>query len=204
MIETPVLNLLITNAFTGKTTWLQASQLYPVSEFVDAFYRTRAAMQRNIDDLTDEQVAYSTDSNPIWSLSETITHIIYSQNGYHNFLLDLSASPTHHLLEAAKGFGEGAKPGQPADDLRRALRDATDRIHQLIDETLPVHDPALHNMNPLFGRVNYSTVVLLLCAHEVDHVRQAIVMRRLSHNYTNRSAHLPTLPKSTPSQKSDS
>ncbi len=196
MIETAALNLLITNAFTGKTTWLQASKLYPIADFVDAFYRTRAAMQRNLDDLNDTQVAYATSSNPIWSLSETITHVIYSQNGYHNMLLDISATATPHLLEAARGFGEGAKINQPAEDLRLILREATERIRQMIDETLPTHDPTLLTANPLFGQVNYPTLILLVCAHEVDHVRQAILMRRLSHNYTNRDVQLPSPPSS--------
>ena len=114
-----------------------------------------------------------------------------SQNGYHNLMLDLTASFMPHLAEAAKGFGEGAKPNRPADELRRVLSEATDRVRRLIDETKAQADPAAIVPHPLFGTINWGTVVLLWYGHKVDHVRQAIFMRRLSHSFTDRSVALP-------------
>src|SRR5262249_48835291 len=145
--------------------------------------------------LSDTQAAYATDTNPIWSISETVTHLIYSQNGYHNWLLDVTVSYMPHLVEAAKGFGQGARPNRPAEELRLALRIGTDRIREAIDITRPTLDPKRVVPNPLFGEVDYTTLILLLCAHEVDHVRQAIIMRRLSRNFTDPGAQLPPTPE---------
>jgi hypothetical protein len=192
MLDIKVLNQLVYDAFTGKITWLEASRMYPVDEYIDAFYRTRATMQRTIDDLTDEQVAYATTTNPIWSISETVTHLIYSQNGYHNSLMDMSVLYMPHLSEAARGFGEGAQPNKPAIDLRTALREATERIKIAIQTTQPKHDPKIVAPNPLFGNVNYPTLILLMYGHESDHVRQAILMRRLSRNFTDKQVALPS------------
>ncbi|HVO43396.1 MAG TPA: hypothetical protein VMT34_12265 [Aggregatilineales bacterium] len=79
MIEQAVLSQLLNDAYTGKITWLQASRLYPIDDFIDAFFRARARMQSTIADLTDALAAYTTDTTPIWSISETVTHLIFSK-----------------------------------------------------------------------------------------------------------------------------
>ncbi len=180
MIETAPLNQLIFDAFTGKTTWLWASGRYPLAEFIDSFLRTRATMQRTLERLTDAQVAYQAPGIPTWSLSETITHLIYSQNGYYNQLLDVTGLQLPHLVEAARGYGEGARQNVPAQTLREGLQKATTFIEEGLEKTRGSYDPKLIVRNPLFGEATYVTWVLLMLAHETDHVRQAIVMRRLA------------------------
>ncbi len=180
MIETAALTQLVFDAFTGKTTWLWAAAQYPLDEFVDAFRRIRATMHKTMDGITDAQAAYQTDSVPTWSLSETITHLIYSQNGYYNGLIDLTRTPLAHIAEAAKGFGEGAKRGVPAAELRDNLQKATVSINEGIEKTRGNHDPARIENHPLFGPINYNAWILLMLGHEMDHMRQAIVMRRLA------------------------
>lgn len=85
MIETATLNQLIFDAFTGKITWLTASRQYPLDEFITAFSRTRATMQKTLDGLTDAQVAFQAPSVPTWSLSETVTHLVYSQDCFQSY-----------------------------------------------------------------------------------------------------------------------
>lgn len=180
MLDTQSLNQLIFDPFSGKMTWLEASRKYPLDDFIQAFRNTRAAMHRTIADLTDGQAAYHDPNTSIWSISETITHLVFSQGAYHNFLLDITDSTLPHVVEAARGFGEGARQGMPAQELRRILNAATERINDVLEQTRHSYDPTRKTRNPLFGEVNYEAWVLLLLAHEVDHVRQAIVMRRLA------------------------
>jgi hypothetical protein len=180
MIETANLNQLLLEAFSGKCTWLEASTKYSLEEYIEAFQRTRAAMKKTIADLTDAQVSFSIQQNPIWSISEMVTHLIYSQNFYYNQLLDITTSELPHIVEAAKGFGEGAKVGRPAIELRADLDKATVLIEEVIEKTHKNNDPnkITDTGRNFFGKVNYQTWILLLLGHETDHVRQGILMRR--------------------------
>ena len=105
---------------------------------------------------------------------------VYSQNFYYNQLLDITTSELPHIVEAAKGFGEGAIVGRPADELRENLLKATGVITDAIAKTRMTYDVTrITDTGPrFFGKVNYPTWILLLLGHEVDHVRQGIVMRR--------------------------
>src|SRR5258708_4051727 len=180
MIETAALNQLLLEAFSGKITWLEASTRYPLEAFIDSFHKTRAVLQKTVEGLTDAQVAFVIHGNPTWSISEMVTHLIFSQNFYYNALLDITTSELPHIVEAAKGFGEGAKTGIPAAVLCENLSKATSVINNAIAQTRTTYDPArITDTGPrFFGRVNYPTWILLLLGHEVDHVRQGIVMRR--------------------------
>jgi DinB superfamily len=178
MLDTTALNQLLLDGFSGKITWLEASTHYSLEEFIEAFKHTRDLMQKNIAELTDAQVRFVIIGNPTWSISEMVTHLIYSQAAYHNFLLDITGSELPHITEAAKGFGEGAKEGIPAGELRENLAKATVQIYEAIELTRAKNDPSNITSNPLFGRCNYQTWILLLLGHEVDHVRQGVVMRR--------------------------
>src|SRR5258707_10544821 len=175
MIETSVLNKLLLDAFSGEITWLEAATHHPLDEFIDSFFRTRAVMQKTIADLSDAQVAFIVPGNPMWSISEMVTHLIYSQNGYYNLLLDLAnTTELPHIVEAARGFGEGAKRDVPAAELRENLQKATDIIKEGIEKTRAKNDPTVMRESGLFGKVNYQTWLLLMLGHEVDHVRQGI------------------------------
>jgi len=79
MLDTQALNQLLLEGFSGKITWLEASTRYSLDEFIEAFKRTRDLMQKTIADLTDSQASYVIQGNPTWSISEMVTHLIYSQ-----------------------------------------------------------------------------------------------------------------------------
>jgi hypothetical protein len=170
----------ILDAFTGKMTWLDASSKHPLDDVIAAFYRTRAAMHKTLENMSDKQVAYYDASTGVWSLSETVTHLVFTQAAYYNQLLEITTSDMPHIAEAAKGFGEGAKVGIPAEHLRTMLQLATESIKVAIENTKSHQKPEYITTNALFGRVNYQTWMLLLLGHEMDHVRQATLMRRLA------------------------
>lgn len=180
MIETAHLMPLVLDAFSKKITWFELSQKYSLDEFIETFYSSRQAMQDTLEGLTDAQAAFVSPVHPFWSLSETVTHLTYSQGFYLNKLLDMATSQLPHVLEAARGFGEGAKQNIPAADLRQRLIEATAQIHFAIESTRRNYDPnKIQNFRP-FGKCNYQTWVLLLLSHEMDHVRQATLVRRLA------------------------
>ena len=180
MIPFDVLNPLILSAFTKEMTWLEASTRHSLDELIDTFYATRVHTHDALNNLTDEQVSYSSTVHPFWSISESITHLVHTQGFYHNKLLDISTSQLPHIVEAARGFGEGAKKNISVKDLLVSLNAATERIQVIVEQTRNAHDPQKTERNPAFGLCNYKTWVLLLLAHEVDHLHQIVAMRRLA------------------------
>ena len=180
MITSEILNPLLLSAFTKEITWLEAASRFSLDEIIDTFYYTRERTEENLIPLTDAQVAYSSPAHSLWSISESVTHLIHTQGFYHNKLLDISTSQLPHIVEAARGFGEGAKQNVSANDLHVGLAAATERIHAIIEQTRNLHDPEKTEVNSAFGVCNYKTWVLLMLAHEVDHLRQMVAMRRLA------------------------
>jgi hypothetical protein len=184
MIPSDILNPLILSAFTKEITWLEASSRYPLEEFIDTFYQTRQRTEESLEGLTDVQAAYSSPAHSLWSISETVTHLVFTQGFYNNKLLEISTSQMPHVVEAARGFGEGAKQNFPVKDLRVILKAATERIQVTIDGTRNSHDPKKSEVNSAFGVCTYKTWTLLMLAHEVDHIRQMVAMRRLARTNT--------------------
>lgn len=180
IIESAVLTNLLLNALTNKTTWLEASTHFAVEDYIDTFQSMRATMERTLSDLTDAEADYSSPAHSIWSISETITHLVYSQGFYFNQILDSATTQLPHVLEAAKGFGEGARPHVPAEELRQMMRQATKDINLAIEQTRTTYDHVKITFNPLFGQCTYQTWLLLLLGHETDHLRQSIIMRRVA------------------------
>ena len=171
---------LILSAFTKEMTWLEASTRHSLDELIDTFYATRVNTHDALNDLTDEQVSYASNVHPFWTISESISHLVYTQGFYHNKLLDISTSQLPHVVEAARGFGEGAKKNISVRDLLVSLNTATERIQVIVEQTRNSHDPEKTERSPTFGLCNYKTWILLLLAHEVDHLRQIAAMRKVS------------------------
>lgn len=180
MIPSEQLNPLLLSAYTKEITWLEASSRYPLDEFIETFYETRQRTQDRLAGLTDAQAAFASEVHPFWSISESISHLIYSQGFYHNMLLELSTTQLPHVVEAARGLGEGAKENVPVQDLTVSLQAATERIYAVIEATRNSHDPEKTASNPFFGICSYKTWILLLLAHEVDHLRQIAAMRSVA------------------------
>lgn len=180
MLSSDILNPLLNSAFTREITWFEASEQYSLDEFIETFYNTRKRVQELLDDMTDRQVTFASPAHSLWSISESITHLIYTQAYYINKLLAITTSSLPHIVEAARGFGEGAKTGVPADELRSQISFATVQVTTAIEGTRDHHDFEKTEVNEFFGVCNYQTWILLLLAHEVDHLKQIVAMRRLA------------------------
>ncbi len=180
MINSDVLNPLLVSAFNKEITWLEVSTRFPLEEFIDTFYRTRERTRAQLEDLTDAQAAFLSPVHPFWSISESITHLIYSQGFYHNKLLDISTSQLAHAVEAARGFGEGAKTNVTVSELTASLTAATSKIRVVIEGTRRDHNPEKIESHSVFGQCTYNTWMLLMLAHEVDHLRQIAAVRGLA------------------------
>ncbi len=180
MIPSDVLSPVLRDGLARNISWFDAAARFDLDELITTFYDTRERSLEALDGLTDAQVTFASPVHPLWSVSETITHLIYSQGFYHNKLLDLATSELPHVIEAARGFGEGARTGVSAQELRRMLEQASEQIKSAIEATRRVHDPQRSEFNEYFGVCNYKTWILLLLGHEVDHLRQIVAMRRLA------------------------
>jgi DinB family protein len=180
MLSSDILNPLINSAFTRQITWFEASKQYPLDEFIETFYNTRERVQESLHGMTDAQVAFASPAHSLWSVSESITHLVYTQGFYINKLLDITTSSLPHIIEAARGFGEGAKTNVPVEQLRAQIKAATAQVTETIEGTRNHHDLTKTEINEAFGVCDYQTWMLLLLSHEVDHIRQIIAMRRLA------------------------
>jgi len=180
MLSSDILNPLLNTAFRREITWLEASNRHTLDDFIDTFYNTRKRSQESLEGMTDAQVAFSSAAHSIWSVSESITHLIYTQGFYINKLLHISTSTMPHIVEAARGFGEGAQMGISVDELKKRLVFATEQVRTAIEGTRQDHDIEKIEANEFFGLCNYRTWMLLLLAHEVDHLHQIVAMRRLA------------------------
>src|SRR6185436_19993057 len=100
MLSSEALNPLINSAFTRETTWLAASEKHPLDEFIETFYHTRERVEEMLQGMTDAQVVFAHPAHSMWSVSESITHLIYSQGYYVNKLLEISTSSLPHIVEA--------------------------------------------------------------------------------------------------------
>jgi hypothetical protein len=180
MINSDILTPLLLSAFNREITWLDLSTRFPLDEFIDTFYRTRERTRANLEDLTDQQAAFASPVHPFWSISESITHLVFTQGFYHNKLLDISTSQLAHAVESPRGFGEGAKMNIPVNDLTASLTAATSKIRVVIEGTRKNHKEDNIEVHSVFGQCTYNTWMLLLLAHEVDHLRQIAAVRGLA------------------------
>lgn len=180
MLDFNLLTPQIEEAFAGKKTLLDVSKNFALDDVIEAFYSTRPRVLEALENLTDAQVAFTSPVHPFWSISETITHLVFSQGLYLNKFLDVSTSQLPHAVEAARGMGEGAKTGIPAEQLRQKLSAATEYLNAVIEDTRHSYDPEKMETHEFFGVCNYNVWMLILLSHELDHLRQLIAMRRVA------------------------
>src|SRR5687767_1249744 len=140
MLSSDILNPLIHSAFTREITWFEASEQFPLDEYIETFHNTRKRVQELLDDITDMQVTFASPAHSLWSVSESITHLIHTHGFYINKLLAITTSSLPHIVEAARGFGEGARTGVPVADLRSQLSFATVQVTAAIEGTREQHD----------------------------------------------------------------
>ena len=114
MLSSDILNPLLNTAYRREITWLEASKRHSLDDFIETFYNMRKRSQESLVGMTDAQVAFASRAHSIWSVSESITHLIYTQGFYINKLLNISTSAMPHIAEAARGLADEFKGVTPA------------------------------------------------------------------------------------------
>lgn len=152
-------------------TWLEASNQYSLDEFIDTFFYTRERTQELLDGLKrlSSCVRFRCPSLLVDQ------RVDYTFGLFARLLSQHPAGYRHQPVAARRRSrartGEGAKQNMPAEQLHKNLQFATEQIHTAIEGTRGNHDPEKAVTNSIFGVCTYKTWVLLLLAHEVDHLR---------------------------------
>lgn len=152
------------------------SSPYSVDDLVRAFTNLRQRMSRLIEGLTEDQINFSPDDNT-YSLSEVISHLIASQGNTYNALLDIADSKLPHIDPVPRQPGGGAEKGLTAVILQGRLQTATDVLAQVMRDNYQPH--AVKKVSFLsFGELTSKGWILFQLAHDLDHLKQAQVLRR--------------------------
>lgn len=203
-LDTATLESLLSAIFRGGRPPAEMGSLfsdsagaYTAAELVDAFESLRRVMQRLLASLTDEQTDWRPDDST-FSLSEIFSHVSVAQNVTHNLLVVSTSSDLPHIDPVPRTAGGGSERGVGAAELRTTLQEATARLVDTIHKTLlaPAQQerPALH---PLFGPMSSKGVLLFQLGHDIDHLKQAQLLRRtpgfpLKVGRDSQSTHQPT------------
>ena len=76
-----------------------------------------------------------------------------------------------------RGEGAGAEKGVDANMLQSRLKEATDRYIDVVKVTAKDTDETIAEV-PFFGKVSAKGWLLFQIAHDLDHLKQAQVLRR--------------------------
>lgn len=151
---------------------------YEASELVEAFTSLRRVMQRLLTGLTDEQIDWRPDEST-FSLSEIFSHVAVAQNVTHNLLVVSTSSDLPHIDPVPRTAGGGSQRGVGAVELLINLQEATGRLSDTIGKTIldPAHQERMA-LHPLFGQITPKGVLLFQLGHDIDHLKQAQLLRR--------------------------
>lgn len=148
---------------------------YSVQELADALESLRRAQLRLITGLTDAQVNYSPDASS-FSLSEIISHVALAQNLTYNLLIDSAIIDLPHIDPLPRGAGDGSQRGVSVSTLISSLQTATESLLSVIRVVVP--QPPRLARHPLFGNMNTKGVLIFQIGHDLDHLKQAQMLRR--------------------------
>ncbi len=149
---------------------------YSIDELNRAFENLRHGMWRLLNRLTEEQVMFSPDPNT-YSISEVVSHLVAAQGNTYNAFLDLAASNLPHVDPVPRNPGGGAERGLTAVMLQARLQKGTDDIVSLLKQVYEGDDAKMVK-HFLFGDLTYKGWMLFQVVHDLDHLKQAQVLRR--------------------------
>lgn len=163
------------------TQMSKAIEPYTVSELVEALEGLRQSMFRLLTGLEDRQVNYTPDASS-FSLSEIFTHVVVGQNATYNLLLDTVSSDLPHIDPLPRGDGDGSRKGIAAkpllEDLQRATTELIRIVREVVEPTASDPSKAHDVTHPLFGSMTYKAVLISQINHDLDHLKQAQLLRR--------------------------
>lgn len=149
---------------------------YSLDDLAEAFKGLRESMKRMLNGLTPEQVAYSPDPST-YSLSEVVSHLIAAQGNTYNGLIDLGESTRPHVDPVPRDPGGGAEKDLTAGELQARLTEATEQLLTVLYETALAAEQRVED-NAYFGKISNKGLFLFQLMHDLDHFKQAQVMRR--------------------------
>ena len=176
-LDVATVERLATEFFRGKQDSLSTlAAPYSIDELIRAFENLRHAMWRILNRLSEEQIAFSPDPNT-YSLSEVVSHLIASQGNTYNAFLDLANSTLPHVDPVPRNPGGGAEKGLTAVILQQRLQKGSDDLVALLKQVYKGDDAKMVK-HFLFGDLTYKGWILFQVAHDLDHLKQAQVLRR--------------------------
>jgi hypothetical protein len=150
---------------------------YSIAELADALESLRRAQLRMINGLTDAQVNYSPDPSS-FSLSEIISHVVLAQNLTHNLLIDSAVIDLPHVDPLPRNAGDGSQRGISVAILISSLQTATEALLGVIRAVAPQTQSTQLARHPLFGNMTTRGVLIFQIGHDLDHLKQAQLLRR--------------------------
>ncbi len=143
---------------------------YSVEELIRAFLRQREELRVLLNDLDDEQVNYNPDPEN-FSISEIISHIVTSQNGTYNALLELSNIVLPFLDHVSYMPGAGAKKHLTAKMCQQMLNEATEDLSDIMRQSARIEHFESKEY-PGLGTMNLNSWIVFQLGHDLDHLRQ--------------------------------
>jgi hypothetical protein len=159
-----------------KQTLSQLAEPYTIDDLIRAFQNLRRGMARLLNGLTEAQVCFNPDDST-YSISEIVTHLIAAQGITYNAFLDIVDSTRPHVDPVPRTAGGGAERGISAHILQHRLDKATGDFIQVLRETYE-QKPEKEVENPFIGKLSYKGWLLFQLLHDLDHLKQAQILRR--------------------------
>lgn len=176
-LDTATVERLATQFFRGEQGSLSdLAAPYSIDDLIRAFENLRHGMWRILNRLSEEQIAFSPDPNT-YSLSEVVSHLVAAQGNTYNAFLDLGGSTLPHVDPVPRTPGGGAEKGLTSTILQERLQKGTDGLITVLKQVY-TGDDAKKVKHFLFGDLTYKGWMLFQVAHDLDHLKQAQVLRR--------------------------
>jgi hypothetical protein len=176
-LDTPRLEQMAVEFFRDRRKTLpELAEPYSMDELVQSFINLRQSFTRLLNGLSEQQIAFSPDLNT-YSLSEVVSHLIASQGSTYNGMLDLSSSSLPHIDPVPRNPGGGAEKGLTSQLLQERLQKATNSLLEIVKATYDPNNKLLIE-DQFFGKMSPRGWMLFQLAHDLDHLKQAQVLRR--------------------------
>jgi uncharacterized damage-inducible protein DinB len=163
----------------GDTTVPEAEGAkYTIPELAAALRMTRAKLQAIPDSWSQEQLqtrppagATSEIGEDSWSATETLTHLIATQNWY-SLNMDRMLGQRRQFEQMPRGLGDHTDNTVSRDDLARRLRAATESFLADIDAIPADADFAATRESHFFGPLSLRGWLFLALTHDTMHLAQ--------------------------------
>lgn len=169
-----------TRRFTGGETTVPEAEgtQYTIAELADAIRMTRGKLQQIAEGWSQAQLqtrppkgTTSATGEDAWSASETLTHVIGTQNWY-SLHMDRLLGQRRQFEQMPRGLGDLTDNAVPKEELAHRLRTATDSFLADIAAIPPEADLAATRDSTFFGPLSLRGWLFLALSHDTMHFDQ--------------------------------